>query len=96
MKQIVIGAFILVFLSCDNRTSEQKVNDSLNDRYEKEMKTEAYVDSLVRVAYGDGENKYLTKNRINAIEKLKVEFSGNDSIQTKLESLRLEIINGDH
>ncbi len=94
--KIVYLSVCLFFLSCDNRTSEQKVNDSLNDRYEKEMKTEAYVDSLVRVAYGDGDNKYLTKNRINAIEKLKVEFSGNDSIQTKLESLKLEIINGDY
>jgi len=71
-----------LFASCDNRTPQQKAQDEYNkEKTEQQSKTmvrEQYMDSLVNVASGVGEFKYMRENRLNALRILKKEYPNID------------------
>lgn len=93
---IIISILIICFASCDNRTSEQRALDSYNQEKLLEMERELKIDSLVNVAYGVGEYKYMKQNRLNAIEELMSEYSDNNSLIFSFDSLKTEILKGNY
>lgn len=90
-KVLFIATLFLSLVSCDNKTPQQRAQERINQMNAESLKKEQYVDSLVRVAYGNGDSKYMKQNRLNAIDLLEKEVPSTKPI---LDSLRNEIYQG--
>jgi len=79
MKRIILLLSIsALFFGCDNRTPQQKAQDEFNSEQkefkEKEIKHKKYIDSLVNVAGGMTDERFIIKDRMNALSVLKKDY----------------------
>lgn len=93
MKKLLflLIATLLIVTSCgENKTPEQRALDEYNkeqsDKKTQNMKHEKYIDSLVNIASGVGEYKYMRTNRLNALEILKKEYPTMSEAWKKIEA----------
>lgn len=93
MRFLLIVSLCFLLFSCDNRSKKQKVDDRMKEMQAKEMHDEVRVDSLLKVAYGYGDFKYMKENRLNAIDILNKEYP---DLSGRLDSVKNAILSGDY
>jgi hypothetical protein len=93
MKKLTILIALFSLIACTQKTPQQKADEEFRKVKANRMQHELYIDSLVNVAYGMGNFKYLTENRLAAIKILKTEYP---NLSQKFDSLEMAIRLGNY
>ena len=90
MKKHFLGLSLLciALFSCNQKTPQQIAQEAVDRMNAESRHKEVYLDSLLTVAMGNDGYKYMKENRLNAIEKLRVEVP---SMSLKWDSLAIDV-----